>query len=224
MLAKLINQEEIIKYIQLYFKRDQDFKFPFNEYRSLIELFKAIYYRSLSIKDAESKQDEFMSIFNALEKYRPRNLDYVTARKNLLINAKKIYDGREMIINVFKDKIFPLNPEEGLFEDEDVHRGDEDNDEDENNLDDLDRAVVINDEMIDKELFKQYFDYESLNEMPENLYTKEGTPSNKTTADMIRNKLSNFRRNVIRMTPEEIAAERPFKTMNTVARILDFNK
>ena len=129
-----------------------------------------------------------------------------------------------MIINAFKEKIFPLSPEESLFEDEDVHRGDEDTNENQNNLDDLDKAVVINDEMIDKELFKQYFDYESLNKMLEDLYTKEGTSSNKTTADMIRNKLSNFSRNVIRMTPGEIAAKRLFKIMNTVARILDFNK
>ena len=83
-----------------------------------------------------------------------------------------------MIINAFKNKIFPLSPEEGLFEDEDVHRGDEDEHEDGNNLDDLDyldRVVVINNEIIDKELFKQYFDYESLNEILEDLYTKEGT-------------------------------------------------
>ena len=78
--------------------------------------------------------------------------------------------------------------------------------------------------MIDKELFKQYFDYESLNEVLEDLYTKDDTPPKKTTADMIRNKLSNFRRNVIRMTPDEIAAKRPFKIMNTAARILDLNK
>ena len=49
-----------------------------------------------------------MTIFNALEKYSPTKSDYVTARKNLLINGKNVYDGRG---------IFSLNPEEGLFED-----------------------------------------------------------------------------------------------------------
>ena len=55
------------------------------------------------------------------ERYRPRNSDYITESKKLSNNAKKIYDGREMIINAFKDKIFPLNPEESFpeYEDED---------------------------------------------------------------------------------------------------------
>ena len=52
-----------------------------------------------------------MAALDALDKYKPGKLDYETARKNLLINAKKFYDGREIIINAFKNKIFPLSPE-----------------------------------------------------------------------------------------------------------------
>ena len=96
--------------------------FDFKEYDSLKELFKKIYYRNLPIEDAEKKQDKFMAIFNATF--------YVTARKSLLIHAKKFYDGRKMIISAFKKKIFPINPEEVFFEDKDVHRDDEDKDED----------------------------------------------------------------------------------------------
>ena len=51
-----------------------------------------------------------------LERYRPRNPDYIEKRKNLLNNAKNFFDGREMIINAFKDKIFPLSLEGGLSE------------------------------------------------------------------------------------------------------------
>ena len=76
---------------------------------TLLQLFKAIYYRDLSIDKAERKQDEFETHLTALEKYRPRNLDYVTIREKLLTNVKNFYDGKEMIINAFKDKIFPLH-------------------------------------------------------------------------------------------------------------------
>ena len=34
-------------------------------------------------------QDEFKTHLDLLEEYKPRNPNYVTARKNLLINAKK---------------------------------------------------------------------------------------------------------------------------------------
>ena len=70
-----------------------------------------------------------MAIFNALDKDGPRKPNYVTGRKNLLINAKRISGGREMIINAFKELIFPLSPDEGVKVD--ASRG-EDEEEDEN--------------------------------------------------------------------------------------------
>ena len=48
---------------------------------------------------------------------------------NLLDNAERIFNGREIIINAFKNKIFPINWEERYFEDED-----KDDIRDENNL------------------------------------------------------------------------------------------
>ena len=83
MLAKLTNQEKLIEYKWLYFKPSDVNEFDFREYNSLKDLFKTIYYRNLKIEDAGRKQDGFMAIFNALEKYNPRKFDYVTARKNL---------------------------------------------------------------------------------------------------------------------------------------------
>ena len=41
---------------------------------------------------------------------------HVKKKKSLLINAKNFYDGREMIIDAFKNKIFPLVPTD--FEDD----------------------------------------------------------------------------------------------------------
>ena len=53
-----------------------------------------------------------MAALDALDKYKLRKPDYETARKNLSINAKNFYDGREMIINTFKNKIFPPSSED----------------------------------------------------------------------------------------------------------------
>ena len=118
VLVKLSNQEKIIDYKKLSFKREKKLSFDFRGYRSLKELSEAIDYRNLSIDKTDRIQDEYEAQFAALEKYEPKTSDYATARKNLLINAKNFYDGREMIINAFKDKIFPLIPED-FFENED---------------------------------------------------------------------------------------------------------
>ena len=88
VLIKLNNQEKIIDYKKLDFRRDKDLKFEFSDYRSLEELIKAIYYRNISIDRAERTQDD--ALLNALEKYKPRNPGYIEKRKNLLSNAKKI--------------------------------------------------------------------------------------------------------------------------------------
>ena len=49
---------------------------------------------------------------------QPQKSEYIKERKNLLVNVEKIIDGREIMINASKNKIFPLNYEENYFEDE----------------------------------------------------------------------------------------------------------
>ena len=44
-----------------------------------------------------------------LKDYKPkRDSKYYGLKKDLLINAQNFYDGREMIISAFKNKIFPF--------------------------------------------------------------------------------------------------------------------
>ena len=58
--------------------------------------------------------------------------------------------------------------------------------EESDNLDDLDKTITENDNIIDKKLFKKYFKYDSLGDRQEDLYMTKGTPSNKITAGLIR--------------------------------------
>ena len=107
ILKKLSNQEKIINYRKLYLKGGNNSEYDFTGYRSLLELFKAIYYRNISIEEAEAIQEEFDGTHGALEKYKPKqtnqqtkNSKYVEPRRKLLINAKKIYNGREMRLKI----------------------------------------------------------------------------------------------------------------------------
>ena len=54
------------------------------------------------------KQDEFNAALNALKKYSPKKLEYIKEKINILDDVKSFYDGRYMIINSFKDEIYPL--------------------------------------------------------------------------------------------------------------------
>ena len=73
----LVIKKKITQYTKLDFRRDSGLEFYFSDYRSLKELFKAIYYRNLPIDKAERIQDEYETQLATLEKYRPRNPDDV---------------------------------------------------------------------------------------------------------------------------------------------------
>ena len=67
-------------------------------------------------------QDEFDATYNALKRYAPKKEKYISDRESLLINAKTFYEGRQMIIDAFKNKIFPMVPT-GFDEDEEPLKG-----------------------------------------------------------------------------------------------------
>ena len=77
VLVKLSNQEKIINNTKIDFREDNGLEFCFSDYISLKELFKAIYYRNIPIDEAEIIQDEYDAQLAVLERYRPRNPDYI---------------------------------------------------------------------------------------------------------------------------------------------------
>ena len=57
ILKKLDNQEKIINYKKLYLKGGNNAEYDFTEYSPLLEFFKGIYYRKITIEEAEAIQD-----------------------------------------------------------------------------------------------------------------------------------------------------------------------
>ena len=66
--------------------------------------------------------------------------------------------------------------------------------EESDDLDDLDKTVTENGKII---VLKKYFGYDSLGDMQTDLYMTEGTPSNKIKADLIRDGLCSFKKDVL---------------------------
>ena len=88
MLIKLNNQEKIIVYNRINFKRGKNLEFDFRDYRSLKEIFKETYYWKLWIS-AEDMQKEFANVVTALEKYKPTKAEYIDKKSKLQDNARK---------------------------------------------------------------------------------------------------------------------------------------
>ena len=47
-------------------------------------------------------------MLSTLINYKPRNLKYIEDSKGVLHNAEKLYNERKMIIDVFKNEVFPF--------------------------------------------------------------------------------------------------------------------
>ena len=162
MLEKLNNQEKLINYRKLNFTVGNKVVYDFSEYRSLKEIFKAIYYRNFTIEKAERIQEEFNAIIDALKNYKSKKPKYKENKEKLLINAKNFYDGREMTINAFKNGIFPLVPsgyisddDKGLQPDSPTSSFSTTDESDESNkfdftVDDLDKIYIGNADDLDK--------------------------------------------------------------------------
>ena len=121
MLEKLNNQEKLINYRKLNVTGGNKVDYNFSECRSLKELFKTVHYINITIEKTERIQEESNTVINALKNYKSKKTKYKENKEKLLINAQNFYDGRDMIIKAFKNKIFPKTPtgfEEDVDEDE----------------------------------------------------------------------------------------------------------
>ena len=97
-----------VDYRKLKIRGGNNTDYDFSDYRTFKELFRDLYYKKTTIDDVEGKQDEFSAVISVLEGYAPRDNKYVEAKNKLLNNAKNFYEGREKIIEGFKNRVFPL--------------------------------------------------------------------------------------------------------------------
>ena len=67
--------------------------YDFSDYKTFKKLFRDLYYRKMTIDEAELKQDEFNAVFDVLTNYSPINSKYFEAESKLLYNAKKCLQG-----------------------------------------------------------------------------------------------------------------------------------
>ena len=87
--------------------------------KSYLETF---YYKKVTIYDAEHTQDGFNSVLGVLSDYTPNTQKYIEAKNKLLDNAKSFYEGREKIIEGFKNGIFQLNHNDEFKEEQQTRK------------------------------------------------------------------------------------------------------
>ena len=89
----------------------------------------------------------------------------------------------------------------------------------------LNELIAKNDRIIDRDLFKRYFGYDSLSDMQADLYETRNISANETKVNLIKDKLDIFKKSVNNnMSMNKVNIEKPFKIVDTVLKILKLNK
>ena len=98
--------EKDVDYRKLKIKGGNNADYDFSDYKTCKDLFRDLFYKETTIDDAGRKQNEFSRVIAALKKFTPRENKYVEAKNRLLNNVKNFYEGREKIIEGFKNEIY----------------------------------------------------------------------------------------------------------------------
>ena len=149
------------------------------------KLFRDLYYRKITIDEAEVKQEEFNAIISALDNYIPNRQKYIEAKNKLLIKVEDFYKGRKKFLRGLKIEYFRLivmkhlKKKLGLKK---KKKSEEKNIRNENGLIDygkLDRLIALRKRDLNTELIKKHFQVYHLNYMLENLEKSKTNPKRK---------------------------------------------
>ena len=80
--------------------------YDFSDYKTFKELFRDLFYRTIKIDKAQSKQDQFDAVLHVLKNYSPKYDKYVILRNNLADNASNFYEGRQKLLKGLKMEYF----------------------------------------------------------------------------------------------------------------------
>ena len=85
----------LIEEIRIIQKDVNNMTYDFSDYKTFKELFRDLYYRKMTINEAERKQDKCDALVSVLNRHPAKMPKYIEAKNTLLDNVENFYKGRE---------------------------------------------------------------------------------------------------------------------------------
>ena len=171
--------------------------YDFSGYKTFKELFRDLYYRKMTIDEAESKQEYFNAVLVVLNKYTARDQKHIEAKNELLDNVENFYNRREKIIKGFKDGIFLLNYDD-VVEEQARYEEEEKNMTPENgliNYKKFGRLIRLKNRDINDELVQKHFLVQDLVVLLEKMKKLKNNPEkNKIQVNLITTGLKDLKK------------------------------
>ena len=221
----LINEiktiQKNIDYRKLKIKGDNNVDYDLSDYRTFKELCRDLYYRNITIDEAESKQEEFNVVLHLLKRYSPKYDKYVTLKNNLVDSASKFYEGREKIIEGFKNGVFSFYCDRDYDE---RMRYEKEEEKTITDIDEFKKCITKKETKINKDLFKSFFPFQTPSALLKDLYKVNDKEQNSKLVNVINIGLKDLKEKIKKMPEKEKEIEDPELIVEIVEEILKFNK
>ena len=103
---KIIQKD--VDYIKLKTTGGNNIAYDFSDYKTFKELFRDLYYKNMSINEAERKKNEFDRALRALSTYPAKKKKYIEAKNKLLNNVKTFTREEKKLLKCLKMEYFRL--------------------------------------------------------------------------------------------------------------------
>ena len=185
-LKKIGDKEKKIDYRYLRMKPSTKNDFDFRMFLPLKLFFNSIYFGDVLIPAVEREQDVFEKILENFKKYKPKTDSNVDDKNKTLTSAQNLYDGREMIINAFKKKLFPLLSGNYYEEFEEEELSESEGEDEIPNIGTSEQITEL-DEFYGPDLINKYFIEETLTKIINKLKDYKKNPEKKYPENNISN-------------------------------------
>ena len=147
--------------------------------------------------------------------YNPTKLKKIKAKEETLIAVEKLLNNRQEVIDAFKIGIFPYIDGFQIKEESEEFKSDIK----------IFIHYIENESMgINYDLFKDYFNFIVPGALVKKLYETKNKNKNHNLVEGIKNRRSNLKDEVEKMSEDEKEIEQPDKILKIVKEILDFNQ
>ena len=239
LINEIKNIQKNVDYRKLKIRGGNNVDYDFSDYKTFKELFRDLYYKETTIDDVERKQDEISAVIAVLKNYAPRDNKYVEAKNKLLNNVKIFYEGREKIIEGFKNKILwwrvwrtyeiwkRSTKRKKKKEKEKTRRKakkPKKNKKKESEENKFFKYIENKSKGISYDLFRKYLNFETPTQLTKNLFEIKDKKKNNDFVEEIKSRWRKLKDEIEEMSKDEKEIENPDKIIHIVKEMFNFNK
>ena len=194
--------------------------FNFNKFKNSLDLASNIYRDKNLLKDSENKQHYIKILSNKLRNYSPTNPKKIKNKKETLIAAEKLLNNRQEVIDAFKTGIFPYIDGFQIKEESEKEKLEKIK----NDFKKFIKYIENESISINYDLFKHYLNFAVPGALAKRLYETKNKEKNNKLVKEIKNRWSDLKHEVEKMSEDEKEIEQPDKVLKIVENILEFNR